>query len=424
MKYSDFLALDYVPKPTDLICLFRITPKKGFSIKEAASRVASESSNGTWSVLKPPAHIRALSAKCCYIKGNWVKIAYPEALFENGNMPQVLSSIAGNIFGMKAVDGLRLEDIQWPRKIAKSFKGPQFGISGVRKFMKVKKRPILATVPKPKVGFYSSEHAKVGYDAWTGGVDLLKDDENLSSQTFNKFEKRVELSMKMRDKAEKETGEKKSYLLNITAETDEMKRRARLSKDYGNEFVMVDILTTGWAGVQTVREICADLKLAIHAHRAFHAAFDRNPKHGMSMKALVEIARLIGVDQLHIGGLGKLAGNKTEVFENWTKCALPENIPTATLLPQKWYGIKPVLPTCSGGLHPGIVPRLMDLLGTNMVIQAGGGIHGHPGGTHKGAIALRQCIDAYLDNADPREYAKTRPELKAALDKWGYTTPE
>lgn len=424
MKYSDFLAPNYTPKPTDVVCLFRITPKAGFSMKEASSRVASESSNGTWSVLRPPAHIRALSAKCFKIKGNWVKIAYPEALFEDGNMPQVLSSIAGNIFGMKAVNGLRLEDIHWPRKLAKSFRGPQFGISGVRKIFNVKKRPLLATVPKPKVGFYSSEHAKVGYDAWTGGIDLLKDDENLSSQKFNRFEKRLELSMKMRDKAEKETGEKKSYLVNITAESDEMKRRAKLAHDFGNEYVMVDILTAGWSGVQTVRETCQDLGLAIHAHRAFHAAFDRNPKHGMSMKVIAEISRIIGVDQLHIGGLGKLAGGKAEVFENWTKSSLPSNRETPTLLAQDWYGIKPVVGTCSGGVHPGIVARLMDLVGTDIVIQVGGGIHGHPGGTHAGAKALRQAIDAYLGGIGVAEYAKTRPELKAAIDKWGHKTPE
>ena len=201
----------------------------------------------------------------------------------------------------------------WPKNIIKSFKGPKYGIKGIREFMKVDKRPITATVPKPKVGYYAEEHAEIGYKIWTGGVDLLKDDENLADQKFNRFEKRLELSMKMRDKAENETGEKKSYLINISAETDEMKRRAKLVKDFGNEYIMMDILTVGWAGVQTVRNVCDELELAIHAHRAFHAAFDRDPNHGMSMKVLAEIARIQGVDQLHIGGLGKLAGDEKEV---------------------------------------------------------------------------------------------------------------
>ena len=407
----------------DLICLFKITPSRDLTIEKVAIRVAAESSNGTWTSLKIPEHIRALSAKVYDINGKYVKIAYPNDLFEEGNMPQILSSIAGNIFGMKALDGLRLVDVKWPKNIIQSFKGPQFGVNGVRKMLKIDKRPITATVPKPKVGYYAEEHAQQAYEIWIGGVDLLKDDENLSNQKFNAFEKRLELSMKMRDKAENETGDRKSYLINITAEVEEMRHRAELTKEYGNEYVMIDILTVGWAAVQTVRSICEELGLAIHAHRAFHAAFDRNPDHGMSMKVLAEIARMQGVDQLHIGGLGKLAGDKKEVHDNYIKIALDSNKAGEEVLEQNWYGMNKVLSVCSGGVHPGIVHRLMDLLSTDIAVQVGGGVLGHPGGTKSGALALRQAINAYMEKVNIKEYAKTHIELAQALELWGDETP-
>lgn len=416
MKYKDYLSLKYKPSNDDLVCLFKITPAKGFSVKDAAIRVASESSNGTWSDLKVTQRIRKLSAKVYSIKKDLVKIAYPVKLFENSNMPQILSSIAGNVFGMKAVDGLRLEDIQWPKKIIKSFKGPKFGMNGVRKILKIKKRPITITVPKPKVGYTSKEHAKVGFDAWIGGIDLLKDDENLSSQSFNKFEKRLKLCMKSRDKAEMLTGERKSYLINITAETKEMLRRAKLVKDYGNEYVMIDTLTAGWAATQTIRN---ESGLAIHAHRAFHAAFDRNPLHGMSMKVIVEIARLQGVDQIHIGAMGKLVGDKQEVSDNFSKASLDLNRESKTMLPQNWFKTKKLLSVCSGGLHVGILEPLFKLLGTNIALQLGGGIHSHPNGTFGGAVALREAIEAHIDKVSLKTYAKNHENLKLALDKWG-----
>ena len=403
--------------------MFKIKPASGFSIEKVAIRVAAESSNGTWTTLKIPEHIRALSAKVYEINDTYVKIAYPNDLFEEGNMPQILSSIAGNIFGMKALDGLRLVDVKWPKNILNSFKGPQYGIKGIRDLLKVKKRPITATVPKPKVGYYAEEHAQHGYEIWTGGVDLLKDDENLSNQKFNRFEKRLDLSMKMRDKAENETGERKSYLINITSEVDEMKRRAKLVKNFNNEYVMIDILTIGWAAVQTIRDECEKLGLAIHAHRAFHAAFDRNPNHGMSMKVLAEIARMQGVDQLHIGGLGKLAGDKTEVLNNYKKIAQNSNEGDVEVLAQNWHGMKKVLSVCSGGVHPGIIHRLIELLSRDIAVQVGGGVLGHPGGTRSGAKALRQAINAYMDNISVNEYAKSHSELKEALDMWGDETP-
>ena len=424
--YLDFVDLSYRPSNKDLVALFRVEPASGISMREAVGRVASESSIGTWTTLTTMTpEKRRLMAKACEIKGRWAKVAYPPELFEGGNMPQIFSSIAGNIFGMKALRNLRLEDVRWPANLIQSFKGPQLGIDGIRKIFGAKERPLTATVPKPKVGMNSEEHAHAGYEAWMGGIDLLKDDENLSSQPFNQFERRARLSFKMRDRAERETGERKSYLINVTAETREMLRRAKLVKELGGEYVMADILTVGWAGVQTLRDECEELKLAIHAHRAFHSAFTRNPKHGMSMLVVAEAARLIGVDQLHIGAvIGKLETPREEVL------ALQEGITSQrvrggeNILPKDWDGTKPVFPVTSGGLHPGLIPELIDMLGRNVIIQAGGGIWGHPDGGRAGAAAVRQAIDAALEKVPLREYAKSKKELGRALAKWGYIRPK
>jgi len=397
-------------------------------VKEAVGRVASESSNGTWtslSTLKP--HIRKIRARAFYIEGNFVKIAYPLELFELGSMPQLYSSVAGNIFGMKAVKNLRLEDIDFSEKYIKSFRGPQFGIDGVRKFMNIYDRPLTATVPKPKLGMTTDEYCKVAKDIWSGGLDIVKTDENMTSQKFVNFYKTTEKILKVRDRAEKETGERKTFLANVTAETIEMIKRAKFVKKCGGEFVMIDFLTAGWAGLQTLRNECQDLKLAIHAHRAMHAAFTRNPKHGISMLTLAKCARLIGVDNIHIGtAVGKLVSPINEVLgiereitgESIEDTFLTEN---GHILEQDWYGIKPVFPVSSGGLHPGLIPYIIKMLGKNIILQCGGGVTGNPLGVKAGAKGMRQAIDATLDNKDLKVYAKTHKELKAAMDKWGYT---
>jgi len=254
-----------------------------------------------------------------------------------------------------------------------------------------------------------------------GGLDLLKDDENLSSQSFNKFERRVEKSFRMRDLAEKKTGDVKSYLVNVSAETNEMIRRARLVKKRGGEYVMVDAITVGWSAVQTLREECDNLGLAIHMHRAMHAAMDRNPLHGISMLTLATISRLVGVDQLHIGTMvGKLVSPKKEVTDIQDKMT---NKRSKKILGQNWENTKPVLPVSSGGLHPGLVPDVMKIMGRDIVIQAGGGIHGHPDGTRAGATALLQSIEAVMENVSLEEYSKNHAELRKALEHWGHLRP-
>lgn len=405
MRYVDFVDRSYKPKTTDVICDFYVEPE-GISLTEAAGGVAAESSVGTWTELttiKP--YVEKLAARVFTIHGNNIRIAYPIELFEHGNMPNILSSVAGNVFGLRALKNLRLNDIYLPRELVRSFRGPKYGIGGVRELLGVNDRPLVGTIIKPKLGLKTEDHAKVAYDAWAGGCDIVKDDENLSSQRFNPFDDRVVETLEMRDRAEEESGEKKVYMANITSETEEMLKRAQFVKDHGGRYLMIDILTCGFSALQTVRE--QDFGLVIHAHRAGHAAFTKNPKHGISMKVIAKVARIIGVDQLHVGTVvGKMSETREEVSEN------TEAI-TAEL-----DGLKKVLPVASGGLYPGLVPALMKFFGKDFVIQAGGGIHGHSDGTVSGATAMRQAVDATLQGVSLQEYAKSHKELQAALEIW------
>ena len=420
--YLKYVNFEYKPTSNDMICLFKFKPEKNRTRKEVAGAIAAESSTGTWTKLSTVSEKKQLTlgAKVFEVKGDYTKIAYPSELFENGNIPQILSAIAGNIFGMKEVETLRLEDIKWPRKIINSFKGPKFGIRGVRKITKIKKRPLSGTIIKPKVGLNEKQHAKVAYEAWLGGLDIVKDDENLTCQSFNKFKKRARETIKLKNKAEKETGEKKIYMANVTAETNEMIKRAKYLKELGNEYLMVDVLTVGWSALQTLRDENEKLKLVLHGHRAMHAALTRNKEHGISMLALAQCSRLAGMDQLHIGtAVGKMEGEKQEIrtiLDNIEKQKVPE---TKRNFSQNWGKMKPVFSVCSGGLHPGHIPKLMEFFGNDIIIQAGGGAHGHPDGTKKGAMAVRQAIDACMKNISLKEYAKTHPELKKAIEKWG-----
>ncbi|MCZ7405105.1 MAG: ribulose-bisphosphate carboxylase large subunit, partial [Candidatus Methanoperedens sp.] len=141
--YDTFVDFNYKPSRNDLVCLYYFEPAKGISAKEAIGRIASESSAGTWTTLHDlPARVEKIKARAFELDGKYVKVAYPIDLWEPGNAPQLLSGIAGNIFGMKALRNLRLIDASLPAKYISSFKGPHHGISGIRNLLKVKERPI------------------------------------------------------------------------------------------------------------------------------------------------------------------------------------------------------------------------------------------------------------------------------------------
>ena len=422
----EYIDLNYKPSDNDLIVMYYVEKASDVdTIEKACEEIAKESSIGTWTdIMTMSADIaNRLKPSTFYInpEKKIIKIAYTEDLFEANNISQILSAIAGNIFGMKAINNLRLLDISFPKNIVKSYKGPKFGIKGIRELTKIYDRPLLGTIVKPKVGLNEIKHAEVCGDAWSGGLDIVKDDENLTNMTFNKFDKRIIATLKVRDKIENEEGEKKIYMPNITAKVSTMKVRANTVIENGGEYIMIDVLTVGFSALQEIRDYLEDKNIVIHAHRAMHAALTRNKEHGMTMLSLAKILRLIGMDQLHTGTIvGKMEGDKGEVIEInkviTEKKIMGNNL---TILDQDWYNIKPVLPVASGGLSPMNIPDLINYLGRDVVFQFGGGCHGHPDGTKSGAIAIRQAVDATLNKIELHEYAKNHSELKKAINKWG-----
>ncbi|KXA88671.1 ribulose 1,5-bisphosphate carboxylase, partial [candidate division MSBL1 archaeon SCGC-AAA259A05] len=305
MRYEDYLNEEYEPQENDLICEFRFEHDPSVSFEWAAGGIAAESSIGTWdpdlTTMSPD--IERLAARVFEIdeEENRVKVAYSPEVFEEGNMSQIQSSITGNIYGLDELMRLRLMDVEFPESMVKSFQGPQLGISGARDLVGVKDRPLTGTIVKPKLGLNHRKHAEVAYEAWKGGLDIVKDDENLTSMKFNKFEDRIPETFERRDMAEEETGEKKIFFPNITAPLAEMKKRADLVIDQGGEYVMIDILTTGWSALQEMRKYLEGKDIGIHAHRAQHAAYTRLKRHGISMLSIAKFARMVGVDNLHAG---------------------------------------------------------------------------------------------------------------------------
>jgi ribulose-bisphosphate carboxylase large chain len=412
--------------------------------EDAAASVAAESSTGTWTRVYdgPGSGVplagkkRAIAYDLDYEK-RMFKVAYPVDLFELDNISGLLAGIVGNIAGMKMVSAMRFYDVRFPRRMIEKFPGPKFGVDGIRKKLKQPKKCLVVTVPKPKIGRTAREQAELARDLFTAGdgsYDGIKDDENLTSLAFNKFEERVKLVTNELKKAEKKTGKKKFYLCNIThSNIDKMSERAKLIKKNKGLFMMMDVITTGFAAVDTMRR--KDFGLAIHAHRAMHGFITRDNSPGVhgtgklggfsiSMIALAKLFRLLGVDSIHGGSpLAKMEdyGEAKYIKEVLQKKELEphEKIPS---LGQRWYHVKPVWITASGGLHPGDFETILSELGDDVIIQCGGGVLGHPKGVRPGVIAVEQARDIYYKKIPIRDWVEKEPcsELADAVKLWGY----
>nr|VDD88941.1 RuBisCO long chain, Form III-like [uncultured bacterium] len=380
--------------------------------RDAAASCAAESSTGTWtkvyagkdSGIKMAEKMKAVAYDLNPEKKTF-KIAYRSDLFEEGNMAGLLAGVAGNIDSMKMLKAFRLIDIKFPKNIVNSL---------------------------GRTALEQAQLAKVLFTAAKGEFQGIKDDENLTSLYFNTFEDRCKKVHAVQREIEQKSGRKKFYLCNIThSDLDIMLERADMIKENGGRWLMMDAVTTGFTAVQTVRK--HNPGLAIHAHRAMHGLLDRESGPGvhdggkivdfsMSMVVIAKIMRLLGVDSLHGGAPKTKMENYGE--PKLVQEALQEDITPATdmTLGQNWYGMKGVWHVASGGLHAGTIGDSITQLGENLIIQAGGGVLGHPWGIEAGVEAVVQARDLAMAKGDIKAWIIDNPEsaLAKAAQHWGF----
>jgi ribulose-bisphosphate carboxylase large chain len=422
---------DYEPKESDILCAFRLVPQPGVDPIEAAAAIAGESSTATWTVVwtdRLTAHER-YQAKCYRVDAvpgtdqYIARIAYDLDLFEEGSIANLTSSIIGNVFGFKALRSLRLEDMRIPEIYVKTFQGPAHGIVMEREYLNKYGRPLLGATTKPKLGLSARNYGRVVYEALRGGLDFVKDDENINSQPFMRWRDRFLFCMEAVQRAQGATGEIKGHYMNVTAATmEDMYERAEFAKDLGSIIVMID-LTIGYTAIQSMAKWARRNGVLLHLHRAGHGTYTRQKTHGVSFRVIAKWMRLAGVDHIHAGTVvGKLEGdpNTTRGFYDTLRDnVIPENPQHGIYFDQHWASLPSTMPVASGGIHAGQMHQLVDLLGEDVVMQFGGGTIGHPMGIAAGATANRVALEAVIQaRNEGLDIANDGPEILQKAARW------
>jgi ribulose-bisphosphate carboxylase large chain len=440
LKYKEmgYWQPDYRPRDTDIVALFRITPQPGVEPEEAAAAVAGESSTATWTVvwtdrLTACEQYRAKAFQVEPVPNTgpgtaseqqyFAHIAYDLDLFEEGSIANLTASIIGNVFGFKPLKAARLEDMRLPVSYVKTFKGPPTGIVVERERLDKYGRPLLGATTKPKLGLSGKNYGRVVYEALKGGLDFVKDDENINSQPFMHWRDRFLYCMEAVNRAAAETGEVKGHYLNVTAGTmEQMYERAEFARELGSCIVMID-LVIGYTAIQSMSNWARANDMILHLHRAGHGTYTRQKHHGISFRVISKWMRLAGVDHLHAGtAVGKLEGDPNTVQGFYDVLREPHNevdLQRGIFYEQDWAGLRKVMPVASGGIHAGQMHQLVDLFGDDAVLQFGGGTIGHPQGIQAGATANRVALEAIVKARNEGvDIAREGPQVLAKAAKW------
>jgi ribulose-bisphosphate carboxylase large chain len=322
-------------------------------------------------------------------------------------LPTLMATIAGNLFELRAVTGLRLTDLRLPASFAGAYPGPAFGIVGTRKLAGVDKGPLIGTIIKPSVGLSPEQTAQQVRQLFDGGIDFIKDDELQADGPHCPFDERVRAVMHVVNEAADRTGKKAMVAFNLTGDLDKMRRRHDLVLAQGGTCVMVCLNSVGIVGLHELRR---HAQLPIHAHRAGWGYLTRSPALGWDYAPWQKIWRLAGADHLHVNGLR----NKFSESDDSVIAAA-----RSVLAPVMDGAPMTAMPVFSSGQTGLQAHDTYAALGSaDLIHTAGGGIFGHPKGVAAGVEALRASWDAAISGVPLSTHAQRVPALAAALEFW------
>ncbi|WP_217428165.1 RuBisCO large subunit C-terminal-like domain-containing protein [Microlunatus speluncae] len=322
------------------------------------------------------------------------------------SLPNLLAAVAGNLFELREVGALRLQDLELPYAFADAYPGPAFGVDGTRKLLDRPDGPMIGTIVKPSVGLPAEQLAALVTELADSGIDFIKDDELQGNPPHLPLAERVRVVTEALQRSADRTGRLPLYAFNITDDISRLAANHDLVRDAGGRCVMVCVTTIGLSGLHYLRE---HSELPIHGHRAMFGALSRSPQLGLDFVAFQKLARLAGADHLHTNGISnKFYESDDQVLASIAAVRAP------------LFGGYQTLPVLSSGQSPGLAPATYGLVGTaDVLVLAGGGIHGHPTGPAAGVRAMRSAWDAALAGEELDQRARTDPDLAVALETFG-----
>jgi len=304
------------------------------------------------------------------------------------SLPNLIATIAGNLFELQPFSGLRLLDVRLPSAFSNAYPGPKFGIEGTRRLCGVEGRPLIGTIIKPSVGLSAEDTGALAAELCAGGIDFIKDDELQADGPACPFDDRVRAVM-------------------AAVNAAEMRHRHDLVLAEGGTCVMASLTAVGMSGMIALGR---HTELPIHAHRCGWGAMTRAPALGWDYPAWSKLWRLAGADHMHVNGID----NKfTEDNDSVTASARSLSQPLFEANPMR------AVPVFSSGQTVHQAAETLAAAGApDFLVTAGGGIVAHPGGVAQGVEALRQAYDAASAGIDAKDYAKDHPALATALEAY------
>lgn len=254
---------------------------------------------------------------------------------------------------------------------------------------------LLGCIIKLKFGLSGKNYGCVVYECLCGGLDFIKDDENINFQFFQCWQNCFEFVVEVIKLFEQEIGECKGYYFNVIVNIfEEMYECVEFVKEFGMLIVMYDFIIGGFIVNIGFLKWCCKNGMFLYIYCVMYVVIDCYFKYGIYFCVFVKCLCLFGGDQFYIGiVVGKLEGDCQIIFgyiDQLCEFFVFEDCSCGNFFDQDWGFMFGVFVVVFGGIYVWYMFVLVVIFGDDFVLQFGGGIYGYFWGFVVGVVV--NCV--------------------------------
>lgn len=292
------------------------------------------------------------------VDGEFVRISYDPRVV-GGDLSQLLNVLWGNV---SLFPGVRVVGLSLPDEVIDRFRGPRFGVAGLREMFGAAGRPLVCTALKP-MGLSADDLAASGAVLAAEGFDIIKDDHGLANQEWAPWRERVHrVSDAVRAAAER-AGTRGRYLPTLNVPADRLFEAAHEAKEAGAGGLLVPPGLTGFDAMRVLAEDDS-LALPIMAHPSFLGSLVVNPQQGIRHGIV-------------LGTLTRLAGADISIFPNHGgrfSFSPEECLDIRDRSTERLGALAATWPSPGGGMSLERIPEMLGFYGPDVALLIGGAL--------------------------------------------------
>lgn len=323
-----------------------------------------------------------------------VRINYPVVLFRH-EMSSIISILYGEVI---VPENIKLIGVDFHPTFLDHFKGPNYGVKGVKDFVGIHHRPLIAGTLVSLNGINREEFKKLVTQSSEGGLDIIRESEIFFDDAMVPYGERIKIASDIVSDFSQKFGKNIIYAPFVTGGITEISEKIESGIEEGINFFTVNLFPLGFENLQFLNDT---YKAGFIVNSGYPPFFFENDFFGIQPTVFFgKFLRLAGADLVIIPSPYR---NRSTPHHR--------SVEVANSLTEDFENIKQSMPVIYGEIKPKDIYNIFTDFGNLIAVDIKDTYTRHKKGIKEGAKAYMDIIECVVSGSSFEECKAINPDI-------------